>query len=87
MPNRRIRIMIALALFILIILPLLSNGIDLIVDWLWFKQEGFRLIYWTILTTQIQLERVGGCRFHGLDGDKPGGRPLAFAPARLPGGG
>lgn len=66
MPNRRIRIMIALALFILIILPLLSNGIDLIVDWLWFKQEGFRLIYWTILTTQIRLSGLVGVGFMAL---------------------
>ena len=45
MLKRRTRIIIALAVFFLIFLPLLTNGIDLLVDWLWFKQEGFRLIY------------------------------------------
>jgi len=63
MPKRRIRIIIALALFLLIFLPLLTNGIDLLVDWLWFKQEGFRVVYWTILRTQIQLSGLVGVGF------------------------
>jgi hypothetical protein len=63
MPNRRIRIIVAFALFVLILLPLLSNGIDLLVDWLWFKQEGFRVIYWTILATQIKLSGIVGLGF------------------------
>jgi len=63
MLRRRTRIIIALALFFLIFLPLLSNGIDLLVDWLWFKQEGFRIIYLTILRTQIQLSGLVGVGF------------------------
>src|SRR5208337_1461591 len=63
MLKRRTRIIIALALFFLIFLPLLTNGIDLLVDWLWFKQEGFRIIYWTILRTQIQLSGLVGVGF------------------------
>ena len=59
----RTRIIIALALFLLIFLPLLTNGIDLLVDWLWFKQEGFRVIYWTILKTQLQLSGLVGVGF------------------------
>ena len=50
MPNNRAqRIILALVLFFLILLPLLTNGVGLLVDWLWFKQEGFRVIYLTIL--------------------------------------
>jgi len=63
MPKRRTRIIIALVLFLLIFLPLFTNGIDLLVDWLWFKQEGFRVIYWTVLKTQIQLSGLVGVGF------------------------
>jgi len=63
MPKRRTRIIIAVVLFFLIFLPLLTNGIDLLVDWLWFKQEGFRIIYLTILKTQIQLSALVGVGF------------------------
>jgi len=63
MLKRRTRIIIALALFFLIFLPLLTNGVDLLVDWLWFKEEGFRVIYWTILKTQIQLSGLVGVSF------------------------
>jgi hypothetical protein len=63
MPKRRTRIILALALFFLILLPLFTNGVDLLVDWLWFKQEGFRIIYWTILRTQIQLSGLVGVGF------------------------
>ena len=63
MPKRRTRIIVALVLFFLVFLPLLTNGIDLLVDWLWFKQEGFRTIYLTILKTQIQLSAWVGVGF------------------------
>ncbi len=61
--DRRIRIIVALALFILIFLPLLTNGVSLLVDWLWFKQEGYRLIYLTILKAQINLSAIAGLGF------------------------
>ena len=61
--KRRTRIILALVLFFLILLPLLTNGVDLLVDWLWFKQEGFRVIYWTILQTQIELSGLVGVGF------------------------
>jgi hypothetical protein len=50
-------------LFFLVFLPLFTNGIDLIVDWLWFKQEGFRIIYRTILETEIYLSGLVGLGF------------------------
>jgi hypothetical protein len=50
-------------LFFLIVLPLFTNGVDLLVDWLWFKQEGFRIIYRTTLLTQIRLSGLVGVGF------------------------
>ena len=61
--NRRIRIVVAIALFVLIFLPLLSNGVNMLVDWLWFNQEGYRLIYVTILKAQINLSGIAGMGF------------------------
>jgi uncharacterized protein len=61
--NRRIRILVGLALFALIFLPLLSNGVGMLVDWLWFNQEGYRLIYLTILKAQINLSGIAGMGF------------------------
>jgi hypothetical protein len=52
-----------LALFLLVFLPLLTNGVSLLVDWLWFKQEGYRLIYLTILKAQINLSAIAGVGF------------------------
>jgi hypothetical protein len=63
MLKRRTRVILALALFFLILLPLFTNGVSLLVDWLWFKQEGFRVVYWTILKTQIQLSGLVGVGF------------------------
>jgi len=61
--NRAPRIIFALVLFFLVFLPLLTNGVGLLVDWLWFKQEGFRVVYLTILKTQIQLSGLVGVGF------------------------
>ncbi len=61
--NRTPRIILALVLFFLIVLPLFTNGVDLLVDWLWFEQEGFRTIYRTILLTQINLSGLVGIGF------------------------
>ena len=61
--NRGLRIIVALILFVLIFLPLLTNGVSMLVDWLWFKQEGYRLIYLTILKAQIYLSGFAGMGF------------------------
>src|SRR5208337_4988272 len=61
--NRGLRIVVALVLFVLIFLPLLTNGVGMLVDWLWFKQEGYRLIYLTILKAQINLSGIAGVGF------------------------
>jgi hypothetical protein len=61
--NRKVRILVALALFVLIFLPLLANAVNLLVDWLWFNQEGYRLIYLNILKAQINLSGIAGVGF------------------------
>ncbi len=58
--DRLQRIIIAVILFLLVVAPLFSSGVGLLVDWLWFGQEGYRLIYKTILASQIELSGLGG---------------------------
>jgi len=61
--NRGARIIVALILFVLVFLPLLTNGVNMLVDWLWFRQEGYRNIYLTILKSQINLSGIAGMGF------------------------
>src|SRR5271170_7302861 len=61
--NRGIRIIVALVLFALIFLPILTNGVNMLVDWLWFNQEGYRSIYLTIIKAQINLSGIAGMGF------------------------
>ena len=63
MKNRGARIVVALIIFLVVFLPLLTNGVGMLVDWLWFKQEGYRLIYLTILKAQIDLSGIAGMGF------------------------
>jgi uncharacterized membrane protein (UPF0182 family) len=61
--NRLVRVIVGLALFLLIFGPLLASAIDLLVDWLWFRQEGFSVIYLTTLKSQIGLSSVASLLF------------------------
>lgn len=61
--ERRARYFLALLLFLLVITPLFSGGVSLLVDWLWFKQEGFRALFSTILKAQITLSGIAGTGF------------------------
>jgi len=61
--ERKARIIVGLLLLIFIIGPLVSGGIDLLVDWIWFGQEGYRVIYLTILKSQITLSTLAGLGF------------------------
>src|SRR5579863_2665680 len=61
--ERKARIVVGLLLLIFIIGPLVSGGIDLLVDWIWFGQEGYRVIYLTILKSQITLSTLAGLGF------------------------
>ena len=62
-PDRRARYLLALFLFLLVVAPLLGSGTSLLVDWLWFRQEGFRVIFSTILKAQIELSTLAGVGF------------------------
>ncbi len=66
--NRGPRIIVALILFVLVFLPLLTNGVGMLVDWLWFNQEGYRVIYLTILKAQIDLSGIAGIGFLAIVG-------------------
>jgi uncharacterized membrane protein (UPF0182 family) len=61
--DRKPRIILALVLIFLVLAPALSNIVDLLVDWLWFNEEGFRVIFTTILKSQIQLSGLVGAFF------------------------
>jgi uncharacterized membrane protein (UPF0182 family) len=61
--ERLARVLVGAFLFLLIIGPLLANGVDLLVDWLWFNQEGYRIIYINILKKQITLSGYAGMGF------------------------
>lgn len=66
--ERLARWVAALVLFLLVVAPLFSDGVNLLVDWLWFKQLGYRVIYLTILRTQIGLSGYFGIGFIVLVG-------------------
>ncbi|MGH9377950.1 MAG: UPF0182 family protein [Terriglobia bacterium] len=61
--ERLARWVAAFILFLLVVVPLFSGGIDLLVDWLWFGQTGFREIYLTTLRAQIGLSGYCGLGF------------------------
>ena len=39
----------------MMILPLFGSGISLLVDWIWFAEEGFGVIYRTTLKAKIAM--------------------------------
>jgi hypothetical protein len=61
--DRRARYLLAFLLFLLVIAPILSSGTSLLVDWIWFRQEGFRVVFTTILKAQIALSSLAGMGF------------------------
>ena len=61
--DRRTRLLLIGFFLLLILLPLFGRGIDLIVDWIWFKEQGFGVIYKTILTTKIGLTSLASMGF------------------------
>ncbi|HLY60289.1 MAG TPA: UPF0182 family protein [Terriglobia bacterium] len=64
MKSERIaRVLVGVFLLLLVVGPLLTNGIDLLVDWLWFNQEGFRAIYVNTLKLQITFSSYVGLGF------------------------
>ena len=61
--DRRTRLLLIGFFLLLILLPLFGRGIDLIVDWIWFKEQGFGVIYKTILKTKIGLTSLASMGF------------------------
>jgi uncharacterized membrane protein (UPF0182 family) len=61
--DRRARYLLGFLLFLLVIAPILSSGTSLLVDWIWFRQEGFRVLFTTILRAQIALSTLAGMGF------------------------
>jgi len=61
--QRIVRVIVGVFVFLLIFGPLFANGVDLLVDWIWFNQEGFRILYTTVLKSQIFLSGVAGLGF------------------------
>ncbi len=66
--ERLIRVAIGLFLLILLIAPLFSGGIDLLVDWIWFKHLGYAMIYLTILKGRIAVSTFASFAFIVLVG-------------------
>ena len=62
------RLIVAGILLLLVIAPLLTDGVNLLVDWLWFGTQGYRVIYKNILFAQIGLSGLGGIGFIMLVG-------------------
>ena len=62
------RLIVAGILLVLVVLPLFTDGVNLLVDWLWFGSQGYRVIYKNILFAQIGLSGLGGIGFIVLVG-------------------
>jgi uncharacterized membrane protein (UPF0182 family) len=66
--NRLALLIAALFLIFVIVVPLSSAGIRLLVDWIWFRQVGYREIFSTILAAQVGLGILCGGGFLLLTG-------------------
>jgi uncharacterized protein len=56
--TRLVKIILFLTILLVVVVPLFSGGLQLIVDWLWFRQEGFGIIYWTMLKAEVDLGTI-----------------------------
>jgi uncharacterized protein len=67
--QRRVALWIAAAVVLLVVIaPVVSAGVELVVDWIWFDHIGFRDLFLTILRTQFGLFCCGGIAFLALVG-------------------
>jgi uncharacterized protein len=62
------RYIVAGILLLLVVAPLFTDGVNLLVDWLWFGAQGYRVVYKNILFSQIGLSGLGGIGFIVLVG-------------------
>ena len=61
--DRLQRYIVAGILLLLVVAPLFTDGVNLLVDWLWFGAQGYLVIYKNILFSQIGLSGLGGIGF------------------------
>jgi uncharacterized membrane protein (UPF0182 family) len=62
------RYIVAGILLLLVVAPLFTDGVNLLVDWVWFGAQGYRVVYKNILFSQIGLSGLGGIGFIALVG-------------------
>ena len=62
-PERRSKYILAVLLFLLVIGPLFTGGIRMLVDWIWFRQEGFGVLFTNVLKGQIAIGGLAGVGF------------------------
>jgi uncharacterized membrane protein (UPF0182 family) len=62
------RLVIAAVLFLLVVAPLFTDGVNLLVDWLWFGTQHYLVLYKNILFAQIGLSGMAGIGFMVLVG-------------------
>ncbi len=62
-PEKRSRYILAILVLLLVVGPLLTGGLRILVDWLWFKQEGLSVLYMNVLKSQIELGGLTGIGF------------------------
>ena len=62
------RLVVAGVLFLLIVAPLFTDGVNLLVDWLWFGAQHYMVLYKNILFAQIGLSGMAGIGFMVLVG-------------------
>jgi uncharacterized membrane protein (UPF0182 family) len=84
--TRRSRILIAIALGVVVLLLVGPRLVDGYVDWLWFGELGYRLVFTTVLLTRLVVFLVAGLLVGGV---VFGGLALAYRtrPVFAPGNG
>jgi uncharacterized membrane protein (UPF0182 family) len=66
--ERVTRWIIGLVFLLLVIAPLFASGLNLLVDWIWFRHEGYAVLYTTVLKTEVILSAWCGLGFLALVG-------------------
>ncbi len=61
--DRLTRWIVAAIFVLLVIAPLFSSGVNVLVDWLWFDELGYRMLYVTVLKTEVALSGWFGVGF------------------------
>lgn len=69
MHTQRLTRWIVVIIFLLVVFaPLFSSGVTLLVDWIWFRQQGYDVLFSTVLKTQVGLSAWCGIGFLVLVG-------------------